>query len=82
MTIHMMQLDSEWYPAYHLEDFVVEVIVIADCPGWIKNVAGVHLIYLLDKAKVVAVALDLLVLSGYCYWIMFEIMFQESKCCK
>ncbi len=41
----MMQFDSEWYHAYHLKDFVMEVVIIADCPGWIGNVAGVHLIY-------------------------------------
>jgi len=33
MTFHMMQFDGEWYPAYHLNDFVVEVIIVADCQG-------------------------------------------------
>jgi len=72
MTFHMMQFDGEWYPAYCLDDFGMKVVIIVDCPGWIGNVAGLHCIYLLDMTEVVAVALDLLGLTRYYYWVMIE----------
>ncbi len=82
MPIDMLQFDGKRYPADCLEDFIVKIVVITDCPGWIKNVTGLHLVDLLDESEIVTITLDCLGAKvGEC-WIVVNIVFQEGKCCE
>jgi len=82
MSFDMLQIDIKWYPADCLEDFVVKIIVITDCPGQIRNITGLHLVDLLDESKIVTITSDCLGMEMGKHWIVVNVVFQEGKCCE